>query len=357
MKKYHKYIAIAYFSSFIRTLLFLSSIIISIQTLNIAQKITEDSSLSLKTLAIIALNTIPYVLYTITPFVSAITSFNVFNSLLSSSQITILQNARLTNFKIATTHMVVTIPTAILTLYFASFILPKTIEARNTVQDSIVQEKMQNILTPNTIKTFNNFTIITSPHSTLKHIPLTLIHRTTDNGEFTLVGNIQETWSVNKMIGINVNNATILTTNVTGNTLIKFKILETQIDLFPEETKTQDYEYLTTPQLIKAYQTIHTNKYINEINERITPSLLTILLPFAIITMLIKFHSNRARIQVKNILIIILLIVYILFSCYNITDIFQTPKTSIIIYLNILLTFGFICTLNGNIFFNKAQNV
>ena len=193
MKKYQKYIALTYLSSFVRTLLFLSSIIISIKTLNIAQKLTEDSPLNLKSLITISFHIIPYVLYTVAPFASAIAAVNVFNSLLSSSQITVLQNAMLTNARITASHMLITIPIAVIMLYFASFILPKTAELRYEVQDSIIQQKMRNFLTPDTIKNFGNLTIITSPRNILKHIPITLIHQKTSNGEFVFVGNIQET--------------------------------------------------------------------------------------------------------------------------------------------------------------------
>lgn len=359
MKKYQKYIALTYLSSFIRTLLFLSSIIISIKTLNIAQKLTEDSPLNLKSLIAISFHIIPYVLYTVAPFASAIAAVNVFNSLLSSSQITVLQNAMLTNARITASHMFVTVPIAVLMLYFSSFILPKTAELRYEVQDSIIQQKMRNFLTPDTIKTFGNLTIITSPRNILKHIPITLIHQKTANGEFVFVGNIQETWSVNKMIGINANNATILTISPDGETLVKFQTLESQIDFFPEEELRDRLDYISTINLIKMYKksTIQ-RKIIKEINKRIMPSILIIILPFALITLLIRYHNSRTKMKAKHVLIIIVTTFYILFSCYNMIDIFKTIYTFPLVYLNILLTFLLVYFLgNHNIFKKKRKHV
>lgn len=358
MKKYQKYIAAAYLSSFARTLLFLSSIIISIKTLNIAQRLTEDSPLNLKSLVTISFYIIPYVLYTVTPFASAIAAVNVFNSLLSTSQVTVLQNSMLTNFRITLPHMIVTTPCAILMLYFASFISPKTTELRHEVQDSIVQQKMTNFLTPDTIKSFGTLTIITSPRNILKHIPITLIHQKTNNGEFVLVGNIQDTWSINKMIGINANNATILTVSPEGDTLIKFQTLESQIDFFPEEKKSENFDYITTPHLLKIYKTKPENSIIKEINRRIMPALLTILLPFTLITLLIKYHSNRTRMKMKHVGIIALFTGYIMFSCYNLIGVFNTPYTFPAIYINILLTFGLVYLLgSGSLFMKRKKYV
>jgi lipopolysaccharide export LptBFGC system permease protein LptF len=357
MKKYQRYIAITYFASFLRTLLFLSAIIISIKTLNIAQRLTRESSVDLQNLITISFHIIPYVLFTLTPFASTVAAANVFNSFLSTSQITVLQNAKLTNLKIATTHMMITVPIAILMLYASSFILPKTSEIREEVQDSIIKEKIQNFFVPDSIKTFGNLTIITSPKDILKHIPLTLIHQKTKDGEFVFVGNIQETWSNNKMVGINANNATILTINENSETLIKFQTLETQIDFFTESEKSTDSDYLTTPDLIKEYKKDPNNKLLKEINKRFMPSFVTILLPFALITLLIKFHNNRTNFNIKNITIITIALLYILFSCYHLVDILNTPKTFGVVYINILLTFIFVCILNKQNLFTKRYAV
>jgi lipopolysaccharide export system permease protein len=355
MKKYQKYIIKTYISSFLRTLLFIGAIIVSIKTLNAAQKFTKESSVDIQTLFMISLHIIPYTLNVIAPFVAAISSITVTHSLLATSQITILQSAKLSNLKISSVYFLITIPITCIAIYNSSFILPKIFSITQDAQQSIIKQQVKHFLTPNTVKTFQNITVITSPDNAIKQIPFTFIHQQTKDGEFIFAGNIKNTWLNSEMIGIQANNATILTIEKQNENLMKFDSLETQINFFTKETAKKDIDKLNIKDLIKQYHSHPNKQYIKEFNQRIVPYFAIILLPFAITTILIKFHNNRTKIKIKTILYMIFSITYILISCFSFVSILNTLHTFPIIYANIILTFIFIYFLNNNNFLEKKE--
>lgn len=356
MKSYEVHILYLYFVSFVKTLLFISSIVISIKTLNITQSLTEDSAIALNDIGLISTHITPHILYIITPFALAIAAFSVFYKLLTHSEIVALQNAGLSNFSIIRPHLILSVTCSIIMLYLSAMIIPKTVQIRKNVQKTIIQRKIENFLSPNTIKEVRDITIVTSQLDKSNNIALTLIHKPIKNGETVLIGNIRQSWEKNGMIGLITDNATILSIKNENERIMKFKTLETQINPFEEEEEEQDLRHLTTPEIISLYRANPDNKYIITINTRILPSLSAILLPFAITTLLVKFYKSRSRYTTRSIIIITLTILYILFSCYNMNETFSSLHTFGILYLNIILTFIIIYLQNGHRNRNNIHN-
>jgi lipopolysaccharide export LptBFGC system permease protein LptF len=339
MKLYEKHILYVYFISFVKTLLFISSIIIAIKTLDIAQSLTEDSSISLSDISLISLHISPYILYTITPFALTITSFSVFYKLLTHSEIITLQNAGLTNIQIIRPHMFVSCVCTVLMLYSSAIVIPKTVQIRKNLQEAIIKRKIENFLTPNIIKEIKDITILTSQLDKSKKIALTVIHKPTKSGETVLIGNIRQSWEKNGMIGLITDNATVLSINGNTQKVLQFHTLETQINPFSEYKETADLRHLTTPEIIKMHLQSPQNEYIATINSRIMPSLAATLLPFGMAVLIIKFYQNRSRYQVLHIVTIALTLLYILFSCYNLSYTFTSKNNFYLLYINIILTF------------------
>ncbi len=353
MKIYQKYIIKLYLSSFLRSLLFLSSILISVQTLNIANDLAHESLVGLQDIITVSFHIIPYIIYSIAPFSVGLATIIVVNELLSTSQIVILRNAGISSLQISKTQAMVTIPIFFIMLFMAFFILPKTSQVRTEIQNAIVKSKIKNFITPESVKMLQNVTIVTSPYNSLKHIPLTFIHQETEGGEFVFVGNIQETWSNLNMLGIDANNATILYAQNGDEDLIKFQKLETQINLFATKENEVYLRHLSIVGLIREYKVNRNNEYIQEINKRIIPSFSMLLIMFSITTLLIKFHRNRAHYKIKDIALIIATVFYIMFASNNINEIFYTNKSFWVVYVNIALTFAFIYFFSKKDFFRK----
>lgn len=339
MKIYEKHILQVYFVSFIKTLLFIASIVIAIKTLGIAQDLTEDSTVSLNDIALIAFHISPYILYTITPFALTIASFSVFYKLLTYSEIITLQNAGITNFQIIRPHFYITGICTILMLYSSAIIIPKTVKIRKNLQEAVIKRKIENFLTPNVTKEIKDITIITSQYDSDKQIALTLIHKPTKNGETVLIGNIKQSWEKNGMIGLITENATVLNVANNSQKIFKFEVLETQINPFADFQEQARLKHLTSFEILKLYFKAPQNQYISIINSRIMPSISATLLPFALIILLINFYNNRNRYSIKSIIIIIITIFYILFSCYNLSSVFSSANNFYILYVNIILTF------------------
>lgn len=339
MKSYEVHILCLYFISFIKTLLFISSILISIKTLNVAQSLTEESVIALNDIGLISAHIAPYILYTITPFALTISSFSVFYKLLTHSEIIALQNAGLSNFNIIRPHLILSITCGIIMLYLSAMVIPKTIQIRNNIQEAIIKRKIENFLSPNMIKEIQDITIITSSPSKNNNIGLTFIHKLTQNDETVLIGNIRQSWGQNGMIGLIADNATLLNVTKQNERIMKFKTLEIQMNPFTEYEEKTYLKHLTVPEIISLYMDNPDNKYIVAINGRILPSFSAILLPFAMVTLLIKFYQNRGSYKTHHIAIIIFTISYIILSCNSLSGTFSSLYTFSILYFNIILTF------------------
>ena len=346
MKIYEKHILSLYFVSFVKTLLFITSIIIAIKTLNVARSLTEDSTVSVADISMIALHIAPWTFYVITPFALTITSFSTFYKLLTHSEIISLQNAGLTNYQIIKPHMYISGICTILMLYSSAIVIPKTVQIRTNLEERTIKRKIENFLTPNTIKEIKDITILTSQIDEQSKVALTLIHKPTESGETVLIGNIKQSWEKDKMIGLITENATVLNINGNSQKIFKFKTLETQLNLFSEYHEDKDLRHLTSFEIFQLYLQSPSNEYIEIINNRIIIPLSAILLPFALITLMMKFYQSRNRYTILHILTIALAIAYILFSCHNLTSLFSSPKNFYILYINIILTFFAIYLVN-----------
>jgi lipopolysaccharide export LptBFGC system permease protein LptF len=235
----------------------------------------------------------------------------------------------------------------ILMLYSSAVVIPKTVQIRKNIQERIVKRKIENFLTPNTVKEIKDITILTSQIDEQSKVALTLIHKPTEKGETVLIGNVKQSWGKESMIGLITENATVLSIEGNSQKILKFKTLETQINLFSEYHDDNDLRHLTSFELFELYF-LHepNNEYIFIINSRIITSLSAMLLPFALVTLMIRFYQNRNRYTLFQIVKIALAIAYILFSCYNLTSLFSSPKNFYILYINIILTFFAIYLLN-----------
>ena len=355
MKLYQKYIIRVYLAFFFRMTPFLSAVLIAVQTLNIAGDLADESIVTIQDVAAVSFHIIPYILYSIIPFAVGISIVLTINQLLSTSQIVILKNAGISNIKLFKTFSIVGICIFLFMLLTSFFILPKTTQIRNEVQNSIIKSKIKNFIIPNSIKKLENITIVTSPYNSLKHIPITFIHQETETGDFIFVGNIQEAWSNSKMLGIDANNATILTTNRDSEDLIKFQTLETQINFFANEEKETYLKHLNIISLIREYNSTANTDCIKELNKRIIPALSVLLIMFALVTLMIKFHRNRAGYKITHIIVMSLILIYIIFISEKINNAFHTPSNFWLVYANTLLTFAFIYLINKKEFLYKKH--
>lgn len=359
MKKYQTYIAKLCLHSFFKVLIFFSVIIVCIKTLNFVEKINKEASVDLKTIGLIVFSVLPNVVVNLIPFSLGIACYMVYSSLLSSSQITILQNSGVHKLKLTSIPFLITVPLAICIIYLESNILIYTTTARKKIQHSIISEQRRYFLIPNKIKTFNDLTIITSPLNKNGKIPMTFLHKQTPNGFMLLVGNIEESWSVENFLGIKATNATILTTDLENQNKMQFKTLEIQLDVLNNETLVSGYSTITTPELLEKYRNTNESEAKNQImkiiNQRIAPAFLAILMPFILITLKVKYHNNRRNISISSIIQSFILLLYSMFCCFSMSKIFTSIDNFYYIYLNIFLTFLFVCILNFNIrnFFKK----
>lgn len=352
---YQKYLIKLCIVSFFRMTLFLSSILIAVKTLNIASNLADESIVSVQDVLVVSFHIIPYIIYTILPFSAGIATVIVIHNLLATSQIAILKNAGVSSFKIFKPLAIVGGGIAIFMIFTSFFILPKTTQIRNEVQNSIMKSKIKNFIIPDSIKMLENVTIVTSPYNSLKHIPITFIHQDSQDGEFVFVGNIQETWSNFQMLGINANNATILTTSKTAEDLVKFQKLETQINFFANEETESYLKHLNIFSLFKEYQSTKSVKCIKELNRRIIPSLSVLIIIFTLTTLTIKFYRNRAGYRLSHIAFISIILIYTIFIPNNINDAFHTHATFWVVYTNTALTFAFVYLVDKKQFLYKKH--
>jgi len=355
MMVYQKYIIKLYLASFFRMMLSLSSVLIAVQTLNIAGDLADESIVTIQDVAAVSFHIIPYILYSITPFAVGISTVITVNHLLSTSQIVILKNAGISSIKLFKTFSIVGIVIFLLMLLTSFFTLPKTTQIRNEVQNAIMKSKIKNFIMPSSVKMLENITIITSPYNSLKHIPITFIHHETETGDFVFVGNIQETWSNSKMLGIDANNATILTTSKNSEDLVKFQKLETQINFFANEEKETYLKHLNIVNLVHEYNATKNIKCIKEFNRRIIPAISVLLIMFTLVNLMIKFHRNRAGYKITHIVIMALLLIYIVFISENINNAFHAPSNFWLVYANTALTLAFIYLINKKEFLYKKH--
>ena len=352
---YRRYIIKLYIASLFRMTLFLSSVLIAIQTLNIASNLADESIVNIQDVILISFHIIPQIIYSILPFAVGISTAIVVHQLLSTSQIAILKNAGISNVKIFKSIAIVGIALVTFMLFTSFFILPRTTQIRNEVQNSIIKSKIKNFIIPDSVKMIESVTIITSPYNSLKHIPITFIHQESQDGDFVFVGNIQETWSNFKMLGIDANNATILTTGKNSEDLVRFQKLETQINFFANEETEAYLKHLNIFQLFKEYKSTKNIKCIKEFNRRIIPSMSLILIMFTLVLFTIKFYRNRAGYKLSNIVLIGITLIYIIFISHNINDAFHSPSNFWIVYVNTALTFAFVYLINKKEFLYKKH--
>jgi len=355
MMIYQRYIIKLYLASFFRMTLFLSSVLIAVQTLNIAGDLADESIVTIQDVASVSFHIIPYILYSIMPFAVGISTVITINQLLSTSQIVILKNAGISSFKLFKTLSIVGIAIFFIMLLTSFFILPKTTQIRNEMQNAIMKSKIKNFIIPNAVKMLENITIITSPYNSLKHIPITFIHQEMDNGDFVFVGNIQETWSNSKMLGIDANNATILTTSKNSEDLVKFQKLETQINFFASEEKETYLKHLNIINLVYEYNATKNINCIKEFNKRIIPAFSVLLIMCTLVNLMIKLHRNRSGYKVTHIVMMALLLIYIVFISENINNAFHSASNFWLVYANTALTFAFIYLINKKEFLYKKH--
>lgn len=348
MKRYQKYIAGLYYSSFFKVLLFLTVIIICTKTLHYLQTVSQ-TAINGKSFLIALLAIAPYVIINIVPFASCVACIMIFYTMLSSSQVLIFQNAGLKRINIALIPLIFFIPIAVLLFFAEHFFIPKTFAITQEMQNSMFETQAQSISKPNTVQQIGNIVAITSGLNKNGTIEKTFIYRKSLTEELSFIGNIKESWAFNQFFGFWASNAYILQNNQYGISQTQFQNLEMQINL-QEEHENVPLAKMNSLELLKIY-TSSNNKHIQSeviqtLNKRTTPVLLVLLLPFSIATLMVKYHSVRVGIKIQDTVKIILMAFYCLFSCYEVARMFDEIHNFYLIYINIFLTFLLLCFLN-----------